>query len=103
MNFDGKTFGYKVELIQNHEEDEAFVVVFGKNNNAEKIDISFCGKSYSEVIKPDELFLVVYPEYKKLKEDTDVFNIFQQQESKDLSVKFINSDGEVNKDIKFSR
>ncbi len=103
MYFEGKTVGYKVELIQNHEGNEAFVVVLGKNDNAEKIDISFNGESYSEKIKPNEFFLVVYPEYKKLKEDTDVFNIFQQQESKDLKVEFLNSNGEVNNEIKYLR
>lgn len=103
MHFEGKAVGYKIELIQNHEGNEAFVVVLGKNDNAEEIDISFNEESYSEKIKPNEFFLVVYPEYKKLKEDTDVFNIFQQQESKDLKVEFLNSNGEVNNEIKYLR
>ncbi len=36
-------------------------------------------------------------------EDTEVFNIFQQQESEDLKVEFLNSDGEVNDEIKYLR
>lgn len=103
MHFDGKSFGYEVELIQNYEENEAFVVVFGKNNSSEAVSITFNGDNYIEEVKPNEFFLVVYPEYKKLKEDTDVFNIFQRQESKDLKVEFLNSDGEVNNEIKYLR
>lgn len=103
IHFDGKSFGYEVELIQNYEENEAFVVVFGKNNNSEMVSITFNGDNYSEKVKPNEFFIVIYPEYKKLKEDTDVFNIFQQQESEDLKVEFLNSDGEVNDEIKYLR
>lgn len=101
LHFEGNGYGYKVELIQNHENDEVFVVVFGKNNEAEVITITFNGEEYTEEIKPEDFFIVVYPGYKRIKEDTDIYNIYQQQESKDLKIKFINSDGEINKEIKF--
>lgn len=100
MSFEGKNSGYSVELIQNFDGDKAFVVVFGKNNDAKKINITFYGESYSEEIKPNEFFITIYPENKKLKEDTDIYNIYDQQDSKDLKVEFLNSDGEINKEMK---
>lgn len=100
MSFEGKNSGYSVELIQNFEGNKAFVVVFGKNNDAEKINITFYGECYSEEIKPSEFFIAIYPENKKLKEDTDIYNIYDQQDSKDLKIEFLNSDGEINKEMK---
>lgn len=43
----------------------------------------------------------IYPGYKKLREDTDIYNIFDQQNSKDLKVEFLNHNGKVNNEIKF--
>jgi len=94
-------FGYGVDIINNYDTNEASVVVFGKNNTSKALIINFNGELYTEELLPNEYFIIIDPEYKKLSEDTDIYNIFNQQDCKDLKIEFQDKNGEMDSNMKF--
>lgn len=77
------------------------IIVFGKNKVANKIEINFNGKNYSEEIEPNEYFIVTFPTFEHLK-NSDIDNIYNDEESKDLKIEFIDLNGNNYTEMKFS-
>lgn len=88
--------------IRDEENVSMSIVVFGKNKNANKININFNNKSYAEEIEPNKYFLVIFPSYEILK-SSDIDNIYNGEESKILKVKFLDSEGNEYSEMKLSK
>lgn len=87
--------------IDNENETSMSIVAFGKNKNANKIEIIFNGTSYVEEIKNDEYFIVNFPSFETVK-NNDMENIHNGEESEILKIKFIDSEGNECNDMKFA-
>ena len=87
--------------IDNENETSMSIVVFGKNKNANKIEIIFNGTSYVEEIKNDEYFIVNFPSFETVK-NSDIGTIHNGEESEVLKIKFTDSQGNECTDMKFA-
>lgn len=85
--FDNTAFDYSVTTINN--DNKTGLIVFGKNKDADTIEIEFNGNKYSEVIKKDDYFIVSFPTFELLDENSDVYNFFSGEESNDLKISFL--------------
>lgn len=103
LNLSNKKFGYGVDFVGDHNKNLLTPMVFGKNKNSDSVSITLYGKEYKERLKPNEYFIVVYPHYVKLKNNADVYNIYKNQESKDLQIKFYDKDGITSNDMELCR
>lgn len=73
-------------------DDEGIFVIFGKNEEATEIKITYLDENYMEKL-PIGNFLVVYP---KIIEMTDeLYDLYDGAKSEKFSVEFLNEDGEV--------
>lgn len=77
------------------------VVVFGKNKDASKVEITFNGKSYSEEIDHNEYFIIAFPSFETLK-NTASYNIYNGLENKDLKVEFFDKNEDKYNEMKFA-
>lgn len=77
-------------------------VVFGKNKDANIIEINFKGTKYIENITENEYFIVPFPNFQKVDELTDFYKFFDGNESSDLKIKFYNKDGNECESMKFA-
>jgi hypothetical protein len=100
-NLKDTMYGYKIHILQKNRDNSKGVVVFGKNNGAKSIVITFNKKEYREDLKADSFFIVAYPEFKRLNESSDVYNVSNNQPSKDLQIKFMDENGSEYKYMKF--
>lgn len=76
-----------------NEQDKETFVVFGKNKNANKIQIELLGKSYTEDLKDNECFVVVFPSLENLDNNSDIYNVFHGKESNNFKINFYDSSG----------
>lgn len=88
---DNTSVDYSVGTL--HDGELTTVVVFGKNKSASKIKIEFNGKEYTEEIKENEYFVVPFPTFETLDDQSDVFNFFDGEVCKDLRVTLYDSNG----------
>ena len=96
-----KIFGdYSFGII--NEDNKVGLVVFGKNKNSSKVEINFNGKEYVENLKEDQYFIITFPSLEILEENSDIYNIYNGQESKDLKIDFYDDNGNEYKDMKFA-
>lgn len=91
---------YGVELFGDRSKNKLTSIVFGKNNDSESILITLNGKNHKEKLKQYEYFIAVFPHYEQLKSNTDIYDIYKNQESKDLKIKFYNNNGNINNGMK---
>ncbi|EQB87226.1 glycopeptide antibiotics resistance protein [Clostridium punense] len=89
---------YDIRTI--HEENSVGVLVYGKNKGASKIEIKFNGKSYVEELKLEKYFIVAFPSFEALDKNTDMYNVFNGKESKDLSIKLYDAQGREYNEMK---
>lgn len=89
-DFDNSKLDYKIILLGDN--TETGVVVFGKSKDCTSVEITFKDKKYSEKLDKDSYFIVTYPTFEALDENTDIYNIYQGEHSNDLQVKFLEED-----------
>ncbi len=85
------SYGYSVALISN-DDGSTGVVVFGKNNDAKTIEIELNNNVYSTFISPDTFFIITYPTFEMLNDNSDIYNIYSIGKSKDLKIIFNEDD-----------
>lgn len=94
------SYGYSVALIS--EDDGSIgVIVFGKNNDAKTIEITLNNNVYSTFISPDTFFIITYPTFEMLDDNSDIYNIYSTGEAKDLKITFNEDDKTKCKHMKF--
>lgn len=99
-NFQLKDGDYSVRILT--EDNLISGVVFGKNKDADIIEINFKGIKYMENITENECFIVPFPNFEKVDELTDFYNFFNGEESSDLKIKFYDKDGNECPSMKFA-
>lgn len=77
-------------------------VAFGKNKDANIIEINFNGTKYIENIVEDDYFIVPFPKFVKSNELTDFHRFFDNEKSTELEIKFYDKDGNECPYIKFT-
>ncbi|WP_195989839.1 VanZ family protein [Clostridium sp. D53t1_180928_C8] len=77
-------------------------VAFGKNKDANIIEINFNGTKYIENIVEDDYFIVPFPKFVKTNELTDFYRFFDNEKSTELEIKFYDKDGNECPYIKFT-
>lgn len=77
-------------------------IVFGKNKDANIIEINFKNTKYMENLIENEYFIVPFPNFEKIDELTDFYNFFDNKESSDLEIKFYDKNGDECDSIKFA-
>lgn len=77
-------------------------IVFGKNTDANIIEINFKGTKYMENLIENEYFIVPFPNFEKIDELTDFYNFFDNKESHDLEIKFYDKNGDECDSMKFA-
>lgn len=77
-------------------------VVFGKNKDANIIEINFKGTKYMENITENAYFIVQFPNFEKVDELTDFYKFFDGKESCDLEIKFYYKNGNECPSMKFA-
>ena len=85
------SYGYSVALIS-EDDDSTGVIVFGKNNDAKTIEITLNNNVYSTFISPDTFFIITYPTFEMLDDNSDIYNIYSTGKSKDLKITFNEDD-----------
>ena len=85
------SYGYSVALISEDDESTG-VIVFGKNNDAKTIEITLNNNVYSTFISPDTFFIITYPTFEMLEDNSDIYNIYSTGKSKDLKITFNEDD-----------
>lgn len=85
------SYGYSVALISEDDESTG-VIVFGKNNDAKTIEITLNNNVYSTFISPDTFFIITYPTFEMLDDNSDIYNIYSTVKSKDLKITFNEDD-----------
>ena len=85
------SYGYSVALISEDDESTG-VIVFGKNNDAKTIEITLNNNVYSTFISPDTFFIITYPTFEMLDDNSDIYNIYSTGKSKDLKITFNEDD-----------
>lgn len=99
-SFDSKNCNYSLLTLQ--ENNLISGVVFGKNIDANTIEINFKGTKYIENLTENEYFIVPFPNFENEEELTDFYNFFEGKESLDLQIKFYHKDGSECTHMKFS-
>lgn len=99
-NFQLKDGDYSLRIL--NEDNLISGVVFGKNKDANIIEINFKGTKYMENIAENEYFIVPLPNFQKVDELTDFYKFFDGNESSDLKIKFYNKDGNECESMKFA-
>lgn len=99
-NFQLKDGDYSVMTL--NEDNLISGVVFGKNKDANIIEINFKGTKYMEHITKNEYFIVPFPNFEKVDELTDFYNFFDGKESYDLKIKFYDKNGNECPSMKFA-
>lgn len=99
-NFQLKDGDYSLRIL--NEDNLISGVVFGKNKDANIIEINFKGTKYMENIVENEYFIVPLPNFQKVDELTDFYKFFDGNESSDLKIKFYNKDGNKCESMKFA-
>lgn len=99
-NFQLKDGDYSLRIL--NEDNLISGVVFGKNKDANIIEINFKGTKYMENIVENEYFIVPLPNFQKVDELTDFYKFFDGNESSDLKIKFYNKDGNECESMKFA-
>ena len=77
-------------------------IVFGKNKDANIIEINFKGTKYMENLIENEYFIVPFPNFEKIDALTDFYNFFDNKESHDLEIKFYDKNGDECDSMKFA-
>lgn len=85
------SYCYSVALISEDDESTG-VIVFGKNNDAKTIEITLNNNVYSTFISPDTFFIITYPTFEMLDDNSDIYNIYSTGKSKDLKITFNEDD-----------
>ena len=85
------SYGYSVALISEDDESTG-VIVFGKNNDAKTIEITLNNNVYSTFISADTFFIITYPTFEMLDDNSDIYNIYSTGKSKDLKITFNEDD-----------
>ncbi|VYU39970.1 hypothetical protein [Clostridium paraputrificum] len=60
------------------------------------------GKKYIEEIKPSEYFIVTFPSFEVI-ENSDIYNLYNGQESKNLKIRFLDSNGNEYNEMKLAK
>ncbi|MBO3444961.1 VanZ family protein [Clostridium sp. CCUG 7971] len=102
----GNDVGYTIDFMSKLEPSTDkitySVIVYGKNSNASKLVITLDKKDYKIDLKTNDYFLAVYPEYLEIDEDI-ISNIHNGVNSEDFTIKFLDSNGNIVKDMKFKK
>jgi len=99
LDLSNRDYSYNIEVLFENNDENFGIVLFGKNFDAESIEITFCGKEYSQELTPNDYFIVPFPTFEKYSENIDISSIFMGKESKDLSIKFKEKNGDECKHI----
>ncbi|MGX4600008.1 hypothetical protein [Faecalimicrobium sp. JNUCC 81] len=103
--YTGNDVGYTIDFMSKLEPSTDkitySVIVYGKNSNASKLVITLGKKDYKIDLKINDYFLAVYPEYLEIAENT-INNIHNGVNSEDFTIKFLDSNENIVKDMKFS-
>lgn len=99
-NFQLKDGDYSVMIL--NEDNLISGVVFGKNKDADIIEINFKGTKYIENIVKQEYFIVPFPNFQKVDKLTDFYDFFNGEESYDLKIKFYDKNGNECPSMKFA-
>lgn len=75
-------------------DDESIFVIFGKNEEATQIKITYLENEYVEDL-PIGNFLIVYPETILMGEGSNLYQLYDGKSSDIFKVEFLNEDGEV--------
>lgn len=95
-------YGYSISIINdNNNSNRKGIVVFGKNKDAKTIKIKFNKNIYSTFLPDNEFFIIAYPTFETLDQDTDIYNIYSTGKSKDLKVVFYDNNGAICKDMTY--
>lgn len=99
LNLENKDSGYSIATFSENNNENLAIIVWGKNFDAESIEITFNGQEYSQELRPNDYFIVPFPTFETVSENTDIYNIFEGEESKDLIIKFKEKNGDECKHI----
>ena len=99
-NFQFKNGDYSI--IPLYENNLISGIVFGKNKDANIIEINFKGAKYMENIVENEYFIVPLPNFQNVDELNDFYNLLDDNKNSDLKIKFYDKDGNECKSLKFA-
>ncbi|SCJ60757.1 Predicted integral membrane protein [uncultured Clostridium sp.] len=100
LTWSENSYGYSVALIS-EDDGSTGVIVFGKNNDAKTIEITLNNNVYSTFISPNSFFIITYPTFQILNDNSDIYNIYSTGEAKDLKITFNEDDKTKCKHMKF--
>ncbi|ENQ3081323.1 VanZ family protein [Bacillus cereus] len=84
LDLSNKDYGYSIKKLFGNNYENLGIVLFGKNFDAESIEITFYGKKYSQELTPNDYFIVPFLTFERYSKNIDINNIFMGKESKDL-------------------
>lgn len=100
-NFQKEEGDYYISTIYN--DSTLAVIAFGKNKEAKTIKITFNNNEYIAELKGNEYFIAPFPTFEAVDINSDIYNIFSGEESRDLKVEFYDDNGDIYTDMKFAR
>lgn len=77
-------------------------VAFGKNIDANAIEVNFKNTKYIENLNEEEYFIVPFPNFERIDKLIDFYDFFDGKESLDLEIKFYHKDGTECTHMKFT-
>ena len=95
-------YGYRQDWIYSESnndpnDNKMSTIIYGKNNDAEKVVINIKGKTFEQKINKDDYFMVIYPELVSFNKD-EINEIYDDSSRMNIvSVKFLDVNGkEIN-------
>jgi glycopeptide antibiotics resistance protein len=96
-------FGFSVTFVEDYRTNSHRIIVFGRNNSAKSVLISYKGNDFKQGLMENEYFIIPFPAIIKFDERTDMYNIYNDKPSKDLQIRFLDGQGEEYRDMMFLR
>lgn len=104
VQWNDSLYGYSIAIIEDDNDiNNKGVVVFGKNKDAKTLKITFNNNVYTTFISPDEFFIITYPTFETLDENTTIYDIYSTGKSKDLKITFNEDDNIICNHMKYLR
>ena len=88
-------YGYRQEWIysDSSNDNKMSTIIYGRNNDAEKIVINIKGEKFEQKINKDDYFMVIYPRFVSFDED-ELNEIYDNSSKMNIvSIKFLDVDG----------
>lgn len=97
---DAENFDYSFDILR--KDKKTGIILYGKSLDCTSVEITFNGEKYKEKIDPNSYFIVSFPTFEHLSRNTDIYDVFNDEPSKDLQVKFLEDDNKECTHMKFN-